>query len=216
MFWNTSRLNDAIAPNRAPNGITPADWTGDAPSFYYGNITPPYQTWAEMLLHGLPVTLGNPVGLPEESVMATTYLCPIYQVKPLGSLLTSVFVGSATMTMSVWSVWMFFTAFVAKKMVPPRVQCLCSDCEKRQAEEEERARNKESNSAKTGLLAELMGFKGVMRGAKPTSRSRDQEYFRSEPLEWGEPLYPGGLTHSLGVMHTSYPGVSSTGEKGGF
>ncbi|KAG8686947.1 hypothetical protein FRC11_008083 [Ceratobasidium sp. 423] len=187
MFRNTSHLRAIIKPNRPPSGIASADWaTGTQAPYYYGNITSPFQTWAEMLLHGLPVKLGNPTGLPDISVMATTYLCPAYQIKPLGSLLSSVFVGSATMTLSVWSLWMFLTAFVAKKIEAPRVQCLCSYCVSRQVEEEEKRRleemkteeqgsNIEASLAKAGMFARLVTFGGIVKRAKPTSNPRDEE-----------------------------------------
>ncbi|KAG8696499.1 hypothetical protein FRC11_000691, partial [Ceratobasidium sp. 423] len=119
LFRNASRLNVLISPNLAPQGIDPADWAEGSQTFYYGNLTSQYQTWAQMLLDGKPVRLGSLTGLPEQPVMATSYLCPSYQVKPMKSFLSSVFIGSATMTLSVWGVWMFFTAFVAKKIMAP-------------------------------------------------------------------------------------------------
>ncbi|KAG9096308.1 hypothetical protein FRC07_010949, partial [Ceratobasidium sp. 392] len=121
IFRDPSALSKAIKPNQPPQGINASAWAGgpDTQSVYYGQITPPYQTWAEMLLNGLPVKLGSVTGLPDESAMVTTYLCPIYQVKPTSALLTSVFVGSATMTLSVWGAWMLFTTFIAKKIMPP-------------------------------------------------------------------------------------------------
>jgi hypothetical protein len=121
IFRNASALSTNLFPNPSPEGIPPAKWAKDSQSFYYGQIPSPYQTWAETLIKGGgPVALGNVTGLPQESAMVTTYLCPSYQVKPMSSLLTSVFVGSATMTLSVWGVWMLFTAFVAKRIAEPR------------------------------------------------------------------------------------------------
>jgi hypothetical protein len=121
IFRNASALSNAIVPNLPPPRVATAKWAQDSQSFYYGQITPPYRTWAEMLLRGGgPVTLGNLTGLPQESAMVTSYLCPTYQVKQTSSLLASVFVGSATMALSVWGVWRLFTAFVAKRIMEPR------------------------------------------------------------------------------------------------
>lgn len=72
-----------------------------------------------MLRAGQTIRLGNVTGLPDQSNMVTTYLCPTYQLKPVKSLLTSIFVGTATMFLSVWSAWMFFTTFIARRIQPP-------------------------------------------------------------------------------------------------
>ncbi|KAG9125838.1 hypothetical protein FRC07_006011 [Ceratobasidium sp. 392] len=136
MFTNASVLRTAVWPNKAPNGTQPDEWAmlPDAQSLNYGKIKPPYQTWAEMLLNGDPFKLGTVTGRPNNSVMVTTYLCPMYQVKRISSLLTSVFVGTATMTLSAWSVWMLVTAFLAKRMDKPDVQCHCKACQARRKE----------------------------------------------------------------------------------
>ncbi|KAG8704182.1 hypothetical protein FRC11_010139 [Ceratobasidium sp. 423] len=105
IFTNISRIHDKINPNPAPPGINASDWADGTKSFNYEQIVPPYQTWAEMLLNDQPFKLGNATGMPDKSVMATTYLCPIYQVKSPGSLVTLVFVGIASMLMSIWTVW---------------------------------------------------------------------------------------------------------------
>ncbi|KAG8785033.1 hypothetical protein FRC12_018052 [Ceratobasidium sp. 428] len=127
VFRNASRLNDpkVFSPNLPPTGIRPANWAEGSQSFYYGNITPPYRTWAEMLIAGKPVTLGDSSGLPEDSVMITAYLCPSYQLKPMSSLLSSVFIGFASMVLSAWAGWMFVTAFLAKLIIEPR-ESVCS------------------------------------------------------------------------------------------
>ncbi|CAE6488934.1 unnamed protein product, partial [Rhizoctonia solani] len=123
MFRNASRLREVVFDNLAPPTINSSDWAeGGSRSLYYGRIVPPYRTWAEMLRNGQPtnITLGNPVGLPSESVMVTSYLCPIYRNKPLKSLLSSVFIGSATMISSTWSAWLLLVAFLAKGQLEPR------------------------------------------------------------------------------------------------
>ncbi|KAG8679526.1 hypothetical protein FRC08_016932, partial [Ceratobasidium sp. 394] len=139
LYRNATVFRQVIMPNPPPSGIPSSQWadTPDGQSFYYGTITPPYQTWAQMLLAGRPVAVGTLTGLPDESVMVTTYLCPTYRAKPISSLLSSVFVGAATMISSVWWAWTLFTAFVAKKRVAPDVQCLCSMCNKKLAKKAE-------------------------------------------------------------------------------
>ncbi|EUC56411.1 transmembrane protein, putative [Rhizoctonia solani AG-3 Rhs1AP] len=135
VFRNFTYMSKAIKLNLAPVGINSTNWAEGSRTFYYGALTK-YETWADTLLHGEPVKVGDLTGLPARgSTMATTYLCPTYQVKPMGSFLSSVFVGSATMTLSVWGVWMFFTAFVAKRIMAPRVECQCASCHKRRVKE---------------------------------------------------------------------------------
>ncbi|KAG8685936.1 hypothetical protein FRC09_014456, partial [Ceratobasidium sp. 395] len=159
IFRNSSMLKFAIVPNPAPPGIDPGNWAAskDAESLYYGQITPPYQTWAEMLLNGKPFQLSNVTeSLPNESVMVTTYLCPKYQSKPLGSLLAAVFVGSATMILSAWGAWMLFTAYLAKKMVPPRLLCDCELCKEKQEKDRGIERSvMTARDAATGMLPRL-------------------------------------------------------------
>ncbi|KAG8788785.1 hypothetical protein FRC12_014210 [Ceratobasidium sp. 428] len=133
IFRNASILKKLVYPNLAPTNIRPdikpdAWFDNNTLSFYYNKLPPKYQTWAQALLDGYPVELGNPANLPNTSVMATTYLCPMYQIKPISALLSAVFVGSATMTLSVWGIWMFLTAFLAKRIMAPRVQCHCNIC----------------------------------------------------------------------------------------
>ncbi|KAG8682728.1 hypothetical protein FRC08_014762 [Ceratobasidium sp. 394] len=167
LYTNFSVLSNAINPNLPPEGITSGNWsnTTDSQSFYYGRIPSPYQTWAQALLAGQPVTLGGATGLPSGSAMETTYLCPMYRVKPTGPLLSSVFVGSATMILSVWGAWMFFTAFLAKKIMAPRVQCHCDECQRREAEEAREAANNQG-----GFFGRFMG-----RRAKPTPPTPDRD-----------------------------------------
>ncbi|KAG8717435.1 hypothetical protein FRC09_014275 [Ceratobasidium sp. 395] len=129
IFRNAAILKDLVLPNLAPRDIRPDirpdSWiNNNSQSFYYDKIPSKYQTWAQALLDGRPVELGNPANLPNVSVMATTYLCPMYQVKPISALLSAVFVGSATMTLSVWGIWMFLTAFLAKRIMAPRKRFL--------------------------------------------------------------------------------------------
>ncbi|KAF8597930.1 hypothetical protein BDV93DRAFT_610107 [Ceratobasidium sp. AG-I] len=128
IYLNSSVLNMTIGPNLAPPGIAPANWAQNSVSFYYGKITPPYETWAQMLRARQTIVLGNATGLPVNSTMVTTYLCPTYQLKPIRSLLTSIFVGTATMFLSVWAAWMFITTFIARRLEPPCLDCKCPKC----------------------------------------------------------------------------------------
>ncbi|KAG9085646.1 hypothetical protein FRC07_013326, partial [Ceratobasidium sp. 392] len=125
IFLNQSVVNDTFVPNLAPPGISPNNWVRDSSSFYYGNIVPPFQTWAQMLLAGLPqnISLGNLTDLPDDSQMVTNYLCPSYQLKPISSFLSSVFIGTATMFMSAWGAWIAISALIAKWISGP-----CSNC----------------------------------------------------------------------------------------
>ncbi|KAG8724159.1 hypothetical protein FRC09_000053 [Ceratobasidium sp. 395] len=188
VFRNASRLNDrnVISPNLPPPGVQPADWAEESQSYYYGNITPPYRTWAEMLIAGKPVTLGSLTGLPEESVMVTTYLCPSYQLKPIDSLLSSLFTGSASMFLSVWGAWVTFVIFVAKKMP---VRCGCLDCKIGQWKEdkpkkEERKKAEAENPLKFGMLTKLLASLGFAKQAKPTSNASDEENAVSNDLPY--------------------------------
>jgi len=201
MYRNATVFHKVIMPNPPPTGIPSGNWsaTPDSQSFYYGKITPPYQSWADMLLAGLPVTVGTVTGLPDESGMRTTYLCPSYRVKPTGSLLSSVFVGSATMILSVWGAWMFFTAFLAKKIMAPRVQCHCAGCQKREEEEARRA----ADPARAGLFG-TMGFWRRARPAPPASGRDDAEKANSDP---------GRPTDSLDVRPLTYTSGSLPGGK---
>ncbi|KAJ1299774.1 hypothetical protein OPQ81_011990 [Rhizoctonia solani] len=176
VFRNATRFKTRISPNLPPPGINSSDWAEGSQTFHYGRLSG-YQTWADTLLHGQPVTVGNLTELREESVMATTYLCPSYQVKPTGSLLSSVFIGSATMTLSVWGTWIFVTTFIAKRIMAPRVQCHCEDCERRRKKEEEEARNTGTNRTimMTGLLARLISQVGVRENRNPTPNSGNEE-----------------------------------------
>jgi hypothetical protein len=120
IFTNITHLKTWIAPNLPPRDINSDDWAEGISSFSYGNLTTGYRTWAEMLLDGKPVRLGNPTSLPQESSIVTNYLCHVYQIKPVGTLIVSVFTGSATMLLLVWSAWKVLTAFIAKRMIQPR------------------------------------------------------------------------------------------------
>ncbi|KAL5640023.1 hypothetical protein ACGC1H_007356 [Rhizoctonia solani] len=148
MFRNFSRFTEVVWRNQAPAGINSTDWADleDAQSLNYGRITPPYETWADMLRNKQPsnITIGNPTGLPNESVMVTSYLCPIYQIKPLKSLLSSVFIGSAAMTSSAWGGWMLLVAFIAKGQMQPRAKCTCDECRLLEEEEAREDRKKKA------------------------------------------------------------------------
>ncbi|KAH7338598.1 hypothetical protein B0J17DRAFT_717031 [Rhizoctonia solani] len=140
MFRDASRLRQVIGANRAPEGINASNWAEGSRSIYYGRLTEGHQTWAEMLRDNLPanITVGNPTGLKEESAMVTTYLCPVYVAKPLKSLLSSVFIGSATMTSSAWSGWLLLVALLAKGQTEPRAKCECAEhCQNRQDKDSE-------------------------------------------------------------------------------
>ncbi|KAG8693145.1 hypothetical protein FRC08_009306 [Ceratobasidium sp. 394] len=124
LYRNATVFQQVIDPNPPPSGIPSSNWadTPDSQSFYYGRIAPPYQTWAQMLLAGRPVEVGTLTGLPDNSTMVTTYLCPSYRVKSYSSLVSAVFVGSTNMFSSVWKVWMFLITLVAKKFLESRGQ----------------------------------------------------------------------------------------------
>ncbi|KAG8782473.1 hypothetical protein FRC12_020787 [Ceratobasidium sp. 428] len=125
IFLDPSVVKDTFVPNLPPSGISPAQWVRDSESFYFGSLIPPYQTWAEAILAGQPpnLTLGNPEGLPSDSRIVSNYLCPSYQPKPMGTFLASIFVGTATMYLSVWAVWCLAANFVAKRMRGPCPGC---------------------------------------------------------------------------------------------
>ncbi|CCO32648.1 hypothetical protein BN14_06711 [Rhizoctonia solani AG-1 IB] len=123
-FRNASRLNELVGPNLAPTppevpvAISTADWAEGSKPFYFNQLTT-YQTWAQALLDGYPVLLNDvSLTLPSESVMAIGYLCPTYRLKPLSSLLVSVFVGSATMILE--------KDYAASCFA--EIQCECEDC----------------------------------------------------------------------------------------
>ncbi|CUA78324.1 hypothetical protein RSOLAG22IIIB_13080 [Rhizoctonia solani] len=211
MFGNVSRLHEVIYNNGSPPGINLTNWVEGVPSINYGQLVPPYRTWAEMLRSGKPVSLENVTRPEDELSMITTYLCPLYQLNPMNSLLTSLFVGSTTMILSAWGAWMFCTAFLAKKIMPPRVRCECSDCQKRRVEEE-KARNETSSPVKSGMLATLTG---VFRCTKPASISDDPENL-SEQGQLLQQEYGGTAGRPadlLGARHVSYLSNSVTKEK---
>ncbi|CUA77831.1 hypothetical protein RSOLAG22IIIB_06818 [Rhizoctonia solani] len=171
MFRNASRLREVVYPNKAPPNISASNWALGTPSTYYGYITPPYETWAEMLLNNQPanISVGNPTGLPNESAMVTTYLCPIYQIKPLKSLLSSVFIGSASMASTAWSGWFLIVAFLANGQKEPRAKCQCEDCLNREGEEVK----------KTGFFGK---FRAALSGATHTVTSRDSQQLQLPSL----------------------------------
>ncbi|KAH7320434.1 hypothetical protein B0J17DRAFT_294185 [Rhizoctonia solani] len=230
IYTNATRLREAISPNLPPNGISSADWAEGSQRGIYGNITPPYRTGAEMLLHGLPIQLGNPTGLPDKSVMATSYLCPVYRIRPISSLLASVFVGSSTMMLSVWGLWMFLTTLVAKRIEKPRVHCDCSGCEKRKSKEENKRKRKtdveckrkgekeehgiygEENRVKTRMLTKATILRGFVRRTKRTKRSpgsRDEEKGNYGPPKT-DGTQSGWPTALLDVEHSPYISGSTT------
>ncbi|KAG8730894.1 hypothetical protein FRC11_005560 [Ceratobasidium sp. 423] len=207
LFRNASRLSALISPNLAPQGIDPADWAEGSQTFYYGNLTSQYQTWAQKLLDGKPVRLGSLTGLPEQTVMATSYLCPSYQVKPMNSFLSSVFIGSATMTLSVWGVWMFFTAFVAKRMVAPRVHCQCLDCEARRSNEGQ-ANQGGNNQGMAMMFAKFMAFVGVKKRVEPANAGDEERGNSNSVTNYGA-SQSGSPTH---LKHASYSNNSAMDE----
>ncbi|KAG8748972.1 hypothetical protein FRC12_013685 [Ceratobasidium sp. 428] len=126
VFMNRSAINDTFISVSPPSNFNPTTWARNLRSFYYGTPLPPYQTWAQMLRAGLPhnVTLGDLTDLPGDSQLVTSYLCPSYHLKPLSSLLASIFIGTATMFMSVWATWVAISSFVAKKASSPCAECV--------------------------------------------------------------------------------------------
>ncbi|KAG9125434.1 hypothetical protein FRC07_007611 [Ceratobasidium sp. 392] len=126
IFLDPSVVNNTITPNQTPQGVDRENWIANrASSFYFGGITPPFESFAQMLRAGLPtnVTLGDLSDTPDDSQMVTNYFCPSYQLKPMSSFLSSIFVGTATMFLSVWAAWVFGTAIVARWLSDP-----CSEC----------------------------------------------------------------------------------------
>ncbi|CAE6409098.1 unnamed protein product [Rhizoctonia solani] len=206
VFRNTTYMSTAIGPNFAPEGINSTDWAGGSRTFYYGALPPEYQTWADALRHGYPVAVGNLTGLPEEgSTIYTTYLCPSYQVKPTGSLLSSVFIGSATMFYSAWGAWMFITGVIARRITEPRVQCLCDECRKQREEERRKAEESPMNRPVSGMIARFM-----MRGNR-THRAEinDEEHDSADPRASESKHRPD----SLAVNNLSYTNRPKTEEK---
>ncbi|KAJ1304451.1 hypothetical protein OPQ81_005598 [Rhizoctonia solani] len=117
IFINAAAVNNAFNPNVAPVQVDPGLWMGNHSSYAYGYVVPPYQTWAQMIRAGLPqeLPIGNLTGRPWDSKMLTNYLCPFYKLKPTGALLSGVFIGTATMILSVWAAWMTLSAIIAKR-----------------------------------------------------------------------------------------------------
>ncbi|CAE6436338.1 unnamed protein product [Rhizoctonia solani] len=175
MFRDASRLRQVISPNQAPPGINASNWAEGSRSIYYGMLTEGRETWADMLLNGLPanITLGNPTGLPDESAMVTTYLCPVYVVKPLKSLLASVFIGSAAMSSSAWSAWLLFVALLAKGQMEPRAQCECSHCQERRRDE----------AVRPGIIARLREIMGLKSANNTSNRDGVDTSHLSETLQ---------------------------------
>ncbi|CUA72794.1 hypothetical protein RSOLAG22IIIB_10293 [Rhizoctonia solani] len=169
MFRNASRLPKVVYNNKVPPGIDASNWVGGVESWYYGRITPPYETWAKMLCNNQPanILLGHPTGLPKESVMVTSYLCQAYQIKLLKSLLSSVFIGSAAMASTVWSRWFLIVALLANGQTEPCAKCQCEDCLKREQEKEEMRK-----AASTRLFGKLCT---MLSRAKHTINSRDSQ-----------------------------------------
>ncbi|CAE6385843.1 unnamed protein product [Rhizoctonia solani] len=177
VFTNVSRLKETVVPNLAPSPISPTDWAEGSKPFYFSQLTT-YQTWAQALLNGFLTTLGDVnLTLPSKSVMAIGYLCPTYRVKPTSSLLVSVFVGSATMILSVWSAWMFFSAFLARRIMPPKIICHCDDCNKRRAVEAQEAMNPPRRWT-------LAGFMARTRGSRRTPVPQYQDEEQEDRCQW--------------------------------
>ncbi|KAF8597934.1 hypothetical protein BDV93DRAFT_561796 [Ceratobasidium sp. AG-I] len=128
IYLNSAGLNNTVYPNLPPPNTQAKNWARKGASFYYGPVDPPYNTWAEMILAGQKIKPGNMTGLPKNSSMDTTYLCPTYKLKQTSSLLTSIFVGTSTMVLSVWGLWMFVTGLIARRIEEPCLKCTCSDC----------------------------------------------------------------------------------------
>ncbi|KAF8608663.1 hypothetical protein BDV93DRAFT_551486 [Ceratobasidium sp. AG-I] len=127
IFLNPAAINTRLSPNLAPPPYNPDFWVRNEISFFYGRLDPQYQTWAEMLQAGFPrnITLGNLTGLPDNSTMIANYLCPGYQLKPMSSFLANIFIGTSSMFLSAWAVWMFGIAIIAKMIKAPCVVCKC-------------------------------------------------------------------------------------------
>ncbi|CAE6517168.1 unnamed protein product [Rhizoctonia solani] len=206
MFRDASRLSRVIQPNGPPSNINASNWAEGSQSIYYGRLTEGHQTWAEMLRDGLPanITVGNPTGLRPESAMVTTYLCPVYVVKPLKSLLSSVFIGSATMTSSAWSGWILFVALLAKGQMEPRAQCECKQCQERRQHEQ----------INPGMIAKFKALIGI--GSTNSSTPANSGDVEAQPSDKTPPS-DGTLLPQLpkvGEHRGSYTGSTSTAAGG--
>ncbi|CAE6424262.1 hypothetical protein RSOLAG22IIIB_12392 [Rhizoctonia solani] len=216
MFKNASRFNEVVYNNGAPPGIAETNWALGTRSWYYGYIPGQFRTWAEALRNGQPanISLAN-VGGPDKSAMAAAYICPTYELKPTNALLTSVFVGSATMTLSIWGAWMFFTAFLARKIMAPQVICYCDDCKARRLREAmrlEEFRRRTANLRGAGIFTNLLARLGVTGRSKniiyPEDLDPEDHGYNAVPHS-GRPM----LEHASDSKKVSDVGDSPTGEK---
>lgn len=220
LFRNMSRLPEVVDANRAAPPINnETEWAkGRTQSFYYGRIPDQYQTWAETLLKGPPanISLTNVMG-PDRSVMATTYLCPTYELKPTNALLASVFVGSSTMILSVWGGWMFFTAVLARKLMAPQVICYCDDCKARRLREAMRTEDLRRRGVNRGNAGRHI-FSNLMARMRANRRANNTVYpADSDPEDQGHDTVPRlgrpMLEHTADSKNISYISSPPTGEK---
>ncbi|KAF8597956.1 hypothetical protein BDV93DRAFT_595637 [Ceratobasidium sp. AG-I] len=126
IYQNISALNDTITPNLPPRNISTTDWARKGQSFYYGPVTPPYNTWAEMIRAGEVIKLGEVTGLPNTSTMVTLYLCSSYQLKQLRSLVMSVLIGTQSMFQIGWVGWLVILGWLLKRHCR---NCKCENCD---------------------------------------------------------------------------------------
>ncbi|CUA66688.1 hypothetical protein RSOLAG22IIIB_00132 [Rhizoctonia solani] len=130
IFTNASAINSTFSANPPFRGFNSSNlvWVNKN-SFWYGDIQPPYLTFAEMLRAGVPTNitaaLGHLTGIPSNSTMITNYMCPSYQSRPMSSFLANVFIGTATMALSAWAGWKVATELVARQIQRPCAICSC-------------------------------------------------------------------------------------------
>ncbi|CAE6419506.1 unnamed protein product [Rhizoctonia solani] len=130
IFTNASAINSTFSTNPPFKGFNSSNlaWVNKN-SFWYGDIQPPYLTFAEMLRAGVPTNitaaLGHLTGIPSNSTMITNYMCPSYQSRPMSSFLANVFIGTATMALSAWAGWKVATELVARQIQRPCAICSC-------------------------------------------------------------------------------------------
>jgi len=197
IYRNATTFKQVIQPNPPPAGIPSSNWaaTPDSRSFYYGKITPPYQTWAQMLLAGQPVAVGTLTGLPDESAIVTTYLCPTYRVKSRGSLVTSVFVASWSMIASAWGFWLFFTSFVVEWIWPAPTDCHDIKCNER--------------ASGPSMFTWFKEVLGLAKASKPPPGHEDVEKANRDSGKETDP--PSGSTMDSPELGHSYPSISAPG-----
>ncbi|EUC61823.1 transmembrane protein, putative, partial [Rhizoctonia solani AG-3 Rhs1AP] len=87
------------------------------------------------------------------------------------------FIGSATTFYSAWGAWMFLTGFIARRIMEPRVQCLCDECSNRREEERKKAEGTPGSRPVSGMVARLM----LLGNKRPDAETNDEEQDTADP-----------------------------------